>query len=465
MGEVVGRGSFGTVYRARLETTGGFSKEVAIKLLNTDLAGADHVAQRLRDEARLLGLVRHRAILQVDGLVRLRDQWAVVTEYIAGVSLLDALGKGPMPPATAAEIVAEVASALAVAYGTKTPDGRPLHLVHRDIKPSNIQITAAGEVKVLDFGIAVGDFAERETETQSLVLIGSPAYMSPERLDGIDGPEGDVYALGAVLYEMLVGKRLGRTRAGRGAHDALMERAAECLSHESLTGAGRLADLALQMLDHDPERRPRAADIERACRQLVPTLDPPALHLWAAEVVDHLLTLHTPGADELTGQILTESTGVQKRSHTRWWVAAGLLGALALAATTGVTLWMYYTFSLYGEDYVLPHPVPKPIMDEDTALEVPQSPPSDEGQATAPPPPKPTPPARVFVGIAGDADGVFLVSETDRIPLPAEVAPGTYEIVGRFGDRDVTMAVKLPVVTGSRPVVTCQRAFVRCTPL
>ena len=74
----LGRGGFGTVYKAELQGEGGFTKTVALKVLNPEVSGIDEVARRLRDEARVLGLIHHRAIVQVDALVRLDGRWAVV---------------------------------------------------------------------------------------------------------------------------------------------------------------------------------------------------------------------------------------------------------------------------------------------------------------------------------------------------------------------------------------------------
>ncbi len=96
--EALGKGGFGTVYRAELASTGGFTKPVALKVLNPDMQSDDDVVRRLRDEARMLGLLNHRAIVKVDGLVQLAGRWAVVMEYVEGASLDQILrAQGPTP--------------------------------------------------------------------------------------------------------------------------------------------------------------------------------------------------------------------------------------------------------------------------------------------------------------------------------------------------------------------------------
>ena len=99
----IGKGGFGTVYKAEMLGEGDFTKVVALKVLNPEAALVDEVAQRMRDEARILGLVRHRAIVQVDGLVRFDNQWTIVMEYLEGVDLREAVGMVDHPEAVGRE--------------------------------------------------------------------------------------------------------------------------------------------------------------------------------------------------------------------------------------------------------------------------------------------------------------------------------------------------------------------------
>lgn len=299
----IGRGGFGTVYQGELLGEGGFSKVVAMKVLNPEMSGVEEVARRLRDEARVLGLVRHRAIVQVDGLVRLGGRWAIVMEWIDGVDLKRLVAKGPIPPGPALEIATEVASALRVAWEQPGPDGVPLNLLHRDVKPSNIQITAHGEVKLLDFGTARANFASREARTV-MVSFGTPDYMSPERLEFSDVPAGDVYALGVVLWEMITGAHLGHTSARPDRHAELCAHA-----EEKLTGADEaLGSLILSMLAYAPEVRPTVAEVERRLRALRAACPGVWLAEWSAEAVPPLRRTPTSDDDEMVGRVLEEGT-------------------------------------------------------------------------------------------------------------------------------------------------------------
>ena len=300
----LGRGGFGTVYKAELQGEGGFTKTVALKVLNPEVSGIDEVARRLRDEARVLGLIHHRAIVQVDALVRLDGRWAVVMECVDGVDLKQVRRRGALPLGVAAEIVGEVASALHQAWVQPGPDGEPLRMLHRDIKPSNLQLTANGEVKVLDFGTARANFAAREAKTRSLAF-GTIDYMAPERLEFTDLPAGDVYALGVVFFELLTGESLGRTSAIPVRHEAFEDNAAQRLREAGIDGEGHA--LVMAMLAYDPEARPDARTVGQACRILRQHDQEIWLADWSAAVVPGLL--QEQGGlveDDYTGMVLME---------------------------------------------------------------------------------------------------------------------------------------------------------------
>ncbi|MCB9764302.1 MAG: serine/threonine protein kinase [Alphaproteobacteria bacterium] len=310
--ETLGQGGFGTVYRARYLGESGFSKEVALKVLHPHMAEQDEIASRLRDEARMLGLLRHRAIVQVDRLTRLGGRWALVMEYVRGVDLKQLLERhGPLPPGPALEIVGEIAGALHIAYASPGPDGAPLRLLHRDIKPPNIQLTPFGEVKILDFGIARADFESREAHTQQMSF-GSIGYMAPERLDQKELPAGDIYSLGAVLFELLTGEAIGRTSASERRHAKILTEVTDKLEGRGVPQ--ELQALILQMLAWDPAARPVARDLERTCLGLRAHVEGPPLRYWTEELITPILaervkkTEADPASNtgELSGAVLRE---------------------------------------------------------------------------------------------------------------------------------------------------------------
>ena len=206
----LGRGGFGEVYRARMTRQGGFEVEVALKLLRADVDPRGHATSRLRDEARMLGMVRHRCVPHVFDLVELDGRVGLVTEYVEGADLSKCLRSAPRIPRRAClEVLAGVADALHAAYNTPVRGGGFTRIVHRDLKPANVRIARDGTPKLLDFGIAWTDSVTRVAMTQSSALVGSPAYMAPERFDAAPPTAAvDVFGLGAMLYEALTGKRL-----------------------------------------------------------------------------------------------------------------------------------------------------------------------------------------------------------------------------------------------------------------
>lgn len=306
---VLGEGGFGKVYHARMEAAGGFHKDVAIKVLH-DPDPPRSLLQRHRDEARILGLIRDRTIVGVEPPIRVGTQWAVVMEFVDGVSCGALIDKGPLPPGVAIEIVGEVARALHNVYQMEGPDGGPLQLLHRDIKPDNIQVTPAGEIRLLDFGIARANFSAREFKTRHS-LGGTPGYIAPERLHGVENPAGDVFSLGVVLHEIVTGTRpaLPTTVQLEGTTHTVDTEELEATPEQ--LGSAELKEvlkLAGWMRADEPEDRPSAREVEKECRRLRHAFAPPYLRDWAEESVPHRTEL---AADEMIGRLLTGNTGTE----------------------------------------------------------------------------------------------------------------------------------------------------------
>lgn len=318
---LIGKGGFGRVYRARLRARGGFEKDVAIKILNDELP-SEHVLRRFRDESRVLGLIRDRAIVSVDPPTRLAGRWAVIMEYVDGVPLRRILKRyDRIPCGVALEVVREVARALDKVYHQRGADGAELKLLHRDIKPGNIQVTRSGEVKILDFGNARADFAGRESETTSQIT-GTPGYMAPERYDGIEGHEADVYSLGVTLEALVTMWKPGRTDPPRSVL-------------EELNPPERpVVELARRIACTERTKRMSAREVEDACAKLVRELGGESLRSWAERIIPQADKLVK---DELAGEVLTETIHLSKttgRPLVR--AAAGVAGMGAVGVGLGV---------------------------------------------------------------------------------------------------------------------------------
>ncbi len=205
--EELGRGTFGTVYRAfdcRLQ------RDVAIKVLNPEQADLQCERDRFEQEARAASQLGHDHIVRIYD-VRTASDFPLpylVMELIDGPSLAEQLtrqltsGKGPFPPQEAARVARQVALALQAAHERG--------LVHRDIKSSNILLErSTGRGKVTDFGLAHELIAPNDWNASSGRIIGTLPYMSPEQILSPEriGPHSDLYSLGVVLYELLTGER------------------------------------------------------------------------------------------------------------------------------------------------------------------------------------------------------------------------------------------------------------------
>ncbi len=190
----LGGGGMSEVYLARDRL---LSREVAVKVIRPELAAEERSLARFRREARAAASLSHPGIVAIHDVGVHQDAPFIVMERVEGRTLGQVLhDEGRLSPDRVAEIGSAVARALAAAHAAG--------IVHRDVKPGNIMLTESGQVKVLDFGIA---HAARWTPlTEGPVIHGTAEYMSPEQIrgQGID-PRTDVYALGAVLYELLSG--------------------------------------------------------------------------------------------------------------------------------------------------------------------------------------------------------------------------------------------------------------------
>ena len=203
--ERLGGGGMGTVYRAR-DTR--LSRDVAIKVINTEIAGDAERVARFHREARAVAALNHPGIVTIHDTGEEHGTPYIVTELVDGTTVRTLLAdENGLGTRQVIEIGSQVAEALAAAHGAS--------ITHRDVKPENIMVTRTGRVKLLDFGLAqapANDANQSQTmtalRTEVGTVLGTPAYMSPEQVrgEGLDS-RSDIFSLGVVLYEMTIGGR------------------------------------------------------------------------------------------------------------------------------------------------------------------------------------------------------------------------------------------------------------------
>ena len=207
----IGVGGMGEVYRA---TDTNLKRDVAIKVLPESVAGDAERLARFQREAEVLASLNHPNIAQIHGLEKSAGTIALVMELVEGPTLADRIAQGAIPVDEALPIAKQIAEALEAAHEQG--------IIHRDLKPANVKVRPDGTVKVLDFGLAkalepTGAMSPGMSQaptittpamTQAGMILGTAAYMSPEQARGkpVDR-RTDIWAFGAVLYEMLTGRR------------------------------------------------------------------------------------------------------------------------------------------------------------------------------------------------------------------------------------------------------------------
>ncbi len=279
-----------------METGRDFQRQVAVKIILKDHAEKEMFLSRMRDEARLLGLLQDDHVLKVIDLLNLSGRDAIVMEYIEGIDLAFAIAQKQRPPLRAIlEICAIVAGTLGRAHQAKHPiSGQHLGVVHRDVKPANVMITSTGGLKLLDFGIAQARFDARESQTGQMVL-GTLNYMAPDYIiTGEVTPALDVYGVGLTLFELMQGTVFGQPKLREDQHNVRLAERLEPMRKDHPKITALLADL----LHWDPEQRPTAVECEHALLALSDEARGTSLRRYAASVVPQLLRSRPKAVDQ-----------------------------------------------------------------------------------------------------------------------------------------------------------------------
>lgn len=241
----LGAGAMGVVYRARDLNLG---RVVALKTLSTDLDVDEEIQTRFLREAEAIGRLSHPNIVAVYDLGNVEGRLFMAMELLHGLDLRAILSRRPLPP-----VAERIRLLIGIAEGVGYAHSRGV--VHRDIKPANILVTAAGAVKILDFGLA--RLAASATITRRGVIMGTPDYMSPEQASGkpLDH-RTDIFSTGAVFYELLTGQKPFKGPTLHSVLFAILSEAPPSILTLEPAVPARLAALVHQMLEKGPERRP-----------------------------------------------------------------------------------------------------------------------------------------------------------------------------------------------------------------
>jgi serine/threonine protein kinase len=251
----LGAGGMGEVYRARDPRLG---RDVAIKVLPLSFAADTERLRRFEQEARAVAALNHPNILAIYDIGTWEGAPFIISELLEGESLRSRLSGGALPMRKAIEYAVQIAQGLSAAHEKG--------IVHRDLKPENVFATRDGRVKILDFGLAKltqpeGDHAETIShQTEAGVVLGTVGYMSPEQVRGKPADHrSDLFSFGAILYEMLSGRRAFHGETAADTMSAILRAESPALTETNLGIAPGLEKIVQHCLEKNPEERFQSA--------------------------------------------------------------------------------------------------------------------------------------------------------------------------------------------------------------
>jgi serine/threonine protein kinase len=366
----------GEIFLARQEIAGA-NRLVVLKRLLPDLAEDPQLLAMFIDEARIAANLAHPGIVQVYEFGQDAQGHFIVMEYVPGHHVGNMLGRAnrehrPIPIRLAAYIMHEIARALDYAHNARDSEGRPLEIVHRDISPSNALVSFAGDVKLMDFGVARA--ANRAHRTNDGSVRGKFAYMAPEQVEGKQVDQrSDLFAAGVLLWELSLGRRLFSGGSDFETIRAVLEQPIPRPSSVEPSYPRELEDLVMATLERSVERRlPTAAALATGLKTFLRAhpVDRDDLATWmrslypseAAESVKLVEELSTPPRRELPTIALPGSPKSPRdpatepdivierpRTGTRLVLFVGLVLALGGG---GYFLWLRYVAAPGGTTVV-----------------------------------------------------------------------------------------------------------------
>jgi serine/threonine-protein kinase len=241
----LGKGSVGEVYLAH---DPHIDRKVALKVLHKEHLASKKIIKRFIKEAKAIGRLSHPSIVSVYDVGKDHGTIYIAMEYLEGRPLNEVFQSEKLDIASTVDIGRQVAAALDYAHQQG--------IVHRDVKPSNMIITDDHQVKLTDFGIAHFEDASITLQTCSGDILGTPAYMSPEQVGGrdVDG-RSDIYALGVILYELLVGKRPFIENTLTALFKAITQNNLIPPEKANPSIPSGLSDIVVKAMDKNPDRR------------------------------------------------------------------------------------------------------------------------------------------------------------------------------------------------------------------
>ncbi|MCH9680037.1 MAG: serine/threonine protein kinase [Deltaproteobacteria bacterium] len=213
--EHIATGGMAEIYRAQYAGIEGFAKELVVKTLREEFAARNEVVEMFLDEARMAATLTHNNVVHTYDLGEIVGEYFIAMELLKGEELVQVLRTSmqvgrPLPLELSLGVIMQSCEGLHYVHARTNDSGQPLGLVHRDINPTNIHVGYDGTCKILDFGIAATRASAVAKKGQ---VAGKLAYMAPEQLQGANiDHRADIFALGVVLYEMCLGRRLFRGR-------------------------------------------------------------------------------------------------------------------------------------------------------------------------------------------------------------------------------------------------------------